>query len=165
MVEGEMAISDIRDLELGKKSSEGQVHELDGDMGVVGTQSVKALYDEYAEDKGLTFVDLAGNHLTRKDFTETFDAEYFPFALFSNSIDHGWASAFEDPRRVGVSDGPTISIPIVDGNEEGRPLSDTQVVTEQIDLKEMDDNMTPTIANEPSRSRVDARKVAWTSTH
>ncbi|CAA2984674.1 Hypothetical predicted protein [Olea europaea subsp. europaea] len=53
MVEGEMVVSDIGDLELGQKSSEGQVYELDGDMGVVGTQSVKALYDEYAENEGL----------------------------------------------------------------------------------------------------------------
>ncbi|CAA2996197.1 Hypothetical predicted protein, partial [Olea europaea subsp. europaea] len=61
-----------------------------------------------------------------------------------------------------VSDGAAASVPIIDGNE-GRSLSGTQVVTEQIDLKEMDDELTPSIANEPSKSRVDAKKVAWTS--
>ncbi|CAA3023597.1 Hypothetical predicted protein [Olea europaea subsp. europaea] len=71
---------------------------------------------------------------------------------------------FEDPRRVGVSDGPADSVPIVDGNE-GRPLSAAQVVIEQIDIKGMDDDLTPTTANEPSRLRVDARKVAWTSAY
>ncbi|CAI9759134.1 unnamed protein product [Fraxinus pennsylvanica] len=35
---------------------------------------------------------LAGNHLTRKDFTETIDAECFRSALFFSSIDHDWAS-------------------------------------------------------------------------
>ncbi|OIT39309.1 PREDICTED: ankyrin repeat protein SKIP35-like [Nicotiana attenuata] len=39
-----------------------------------------------------TFLDLAGNHLTGKDFTEAFDAACFPLTLFSSSFDPGWAS-------------------------------------------------------------------------
>uniref|UniRef100_A0A7N0RCA4 Ankyrin repeat protein SKIP35 n=1 Tax=Kalanchoe fedtschenkoi TaxID=63787 RepID=A0A7N0RCA4_KALFE len=39
-----------------------------------------------------TFIDLAGNHLTGKDFTEAFDAACFPLTLFSSSFDPGWAS-------------------------------------------------------------------------
>ncbi|XP_016457890.1 ankyrin repeat protein SKIP35-like isoform X1 [Nicotiana tabacum] len=39
-----------------------------------------------------TFLDLAGNHLTGKDFTEAFDAACFPLTLFSSSFDTGWAS-------------------------------------------------------------------------
>lgn len=39
-----------------------------------------------------TFLDLAGNHLTGKDFTEAFDAACFPLTLFSSSFDSGWAS-------------------------------------------------------------------------
>ncbi|XP_050231600.1 ankyrin repeat protein SKIP35-like [Mercurialis annua] len=39
-----------------------------------------------------TFLDLAGNHLTGKDFTEAFDAACFPLTLFSSSFDRGWAS-------------------------------------------------------------------------
>ncbi|KAM7279085.1 hypothetical protein ACFE04_006219 [Oxalis oulophora] len=39
-----------------------------------------------------TFLDLAGNRLTGKDFTEAFDAACFPLTLFSSSFDPGWAS-------------------------------------------------------------------------
>ncbi|KAE9450439.1 hypothetical protein C3L33_17659, partial [Rhododendron williamsianum] len=39
-----------------------------------------------------TFLDLAGNQLTRNDFTEAFDAACFPLTLFSSSFDPGWAS-------------------------------------------------------------------------
>ncbi|CAN8254170.1 unnamed protein product [Cochlearia groenlandica] len=38
------------------------------------------------------FLDLAGNHLSGRDFTEAFDAACFPLTLFSNSFDPGWAS-------------------------------------------------------------------------
>ncbi|WOL11248.1 ankyrin repeat protein SKIP35 [Canna indica] len=39
-----------------------------------------------------TFLELAGDHLTGKDFTEAFDAACFPLTLFSSSFDSGWAS-------------------------------------------------------------------------
>ncbi|CAN8286551.1 unnamed protein product [Cochlearia groenlandica] len=39
-----------------------------------------------------TFLDLAGNHLSGKDFTEAFDAACFPLTLFSTSFHPGWAS-------------------------------------------------------------------------
>lgn len=38
-----------------------------------------------------TFLELAGDHLTGKDFTEAFDAACFPLTLFSSSFDSGWA--------------------------------------------------------------------------
>lgn len=38
------------------------------------------------------FLDLAGNHLSGKDFTEAFDAACFPLTLFSASFNLGWAS-------------------------------------------------------------------------
>ncbi|RZS01911.1 hypothetical protein BHM03_00031870 [Ensete ventricosum] len=38
-----------------------------------------------------SFLDLAGNSLTGKDFTEAFDAACFPLTLFSSSFDPGWA--------------------------------------------------------------------------
>ena len=38
-----------------------------------------------------TFIDLAGNRLTGKDFSEAFDAACFPLTLFSSSFDPGWA--------------------------------------------------------------------------
>uniref|UniRef100_A0A1D1Z9H5 F-box/ankyrin repeat protein SKIP35 n=1 Tax=Anthurium amnicola TaxID=1678845 RepID=A0A1D1Z9H5_9ARAE len=38
------------------------------------------------------FLDLAGNQLTGKDFTEAFDAACFPLTLFASSFDPGWAS-------------------------------------------------------------------------
>ncbi|VVA22371.1 PREDICTED: ankyrin repeat SKIP35 [Prunus dulcis] len=39
-----------------------------------------------------TFIDLAGNQLSGKDFTEAFDAACFPLTLFSSSFNSGWAS-------------------------------------------------------------------------
>ena len=39
-----------------------------------------------------TFLDLAENQLTIRDFTEAFDAACFPLTLFSCSFDPGWAS-------------------------------------------------------------------------
>ncbi|CAA3015247.1 Hypothetical predicted protein [Olea europaea subsp. europaea] len=50
-----------------------------------------------------TFIDLAGNHLTGKDLTETFDARYFSFALSSSPIDHGWASVMSATSIQGLS--------------------------------------------------------------
>ncbi|ESQ44093.1 hypothetical protein EUTSA_v10005846mg [Eutrema salsugineum] len=38
------------------------------------------------------FLDLAGNHLSGREFTEAFDAACFPLTLFSTSFDPGWAS-------------------------------------------------------------------------
>ncbi|GAB2233341.1 hypothetical protein Droror1_Dr00002562 [Drosera rotundifolia] len=38
------------------------------------------------------FLDLAGDKLTAKDFTEAFDAACFPLTLFSSSFDPGWSS-------------------------------------------------------------------------
>ncbi|KAL1372875.1 hypothetical protein AAHE18_01G234700 [Arachis hypogaea] len=37
------------------------------------------------------FLDLAGNRLTGKDFSEAFDAACFPLTLFSSSFDPSWA--------------------------------------------------------------------------
>ncbi|KAH0469476.1 hypothetical protein IEQ34_001034 [Dendrobium chrysotoxum] len=39
-----------------------------------------------------SFLDLAGDQLTGKDFTEAFDAACFPLTLFSSSFETGWAS-------------------------------------------------------------------------
>ncbi|KAL8482666.1 hypothetical protein ACS0TY_025631 [Phlomoides rotata] len=39
-----------------------------------------------------TFLDLVGNHLSGKDFSEAFDAACFPLTLFPSTFDHGWAS-------------------------------------------------------------------------
>ncbi|CAM6069763.1 unnamed protein product [Sphagnum tenellum] len=38
------------------------------------------------------FLDLAGFQLSKKDYTEAFDAACFPLTLFSNAIDPGWAT-------------------------------------------------------------------------
>ncbi|GAB4825668.1 Ankyrin repeat protein skip35 [Ancistrocladus abbreviatus] len=38
-----------------------------------------------------TFLDIVGNNLTGKDFTEAFDAACFPLTLFSSSFDPGWS--------------------------------------------------------------------------
>ncbi|KAL3507033.1 hypothetical protein ACH5RR_032415 [Cinchona calisaya] len=46
-----------------------------------------------------TFLDLAGKHLTGKDFTEAFDAACFPLTLFASSFDPRWASS---PSTIGT---------------------------------------------------------------
>ncbi|KAF2298232.1 hypothetical protein GH714_020520 [Hevea brasiliensis] len=49
-----------------------------------------------------TFLDLAGNQLTGKDFTEAFDAACFPLTLFSSSFDPGWASGISATAIQGL---------------------------------------------------------------
>ncbi|GER34201.1 ankyrin repeat family protein [Striga asiatica] len=49
-----------------------------------------------------TFLDLAGDHLTGKDFTEAFDAACFPLTLFSSSFDPGWASGISATAIQGL---------------------------------------------------------------
>jgi hypothetical protein len=49
-----------------------------------------------------TFLDLAGNQLTGKDFTEAFDAACFPLTLFSTSFDPGWASGISAAAIQGL---------------------------------------------------------------
>ncbi|KAJ8770622.1 hypothetical protein K2173_021269 [Erythroxylum novogranatense] len=49
-----------------------------------------------------TFLDLAGNQLTGKDFTEAFDAVCFPLTLFSSSFDPGWASGISATAIQGL---------------------------------------------------------------
>ncbi|XP_077229795.1 ankyrin repeat protein SKIP35-like [Tasmannia lanceolata] len=49
-----------------------------------------------------TFLDLAGNQLTGKDFTEAFDAACFPLTLFSGSFDPGWASGISATAIQGL---------------------------------------------------------------
>ncbi|KAF5742803.1 ankyrin repeat protein SKIP35 [Tripterygium wilfordii] len=49
-----------------------------------------------------TFLDLAGNQLSGKDFTEAFDAACFPLTLFSSSFDPGWASGMSATAIQGL---------------------------------------------------------------
>lgn len=51
-----------------------------------------------------TFLDLADNQLTGKDFTEAFDAACFPLTLFSSSFDAGWASGISATVIQGLLD-------------------------------------------------------------
>lgn len=48
------------------------------------------------------FLELAGNNLTGKDFTEAFDAACFPLTLFSSSFDPGWASGVQASAIQGL---------------------------------------------------------------
>lgn len=50
------------------------------------------------------FLDLAGNQLTGKDFTEAFDAACFPLTLFSSSFDPSWASGISATAIQGLLD-------------------------------------------------------------
>ncbi|BBN13957.1 hypothetical protein MPTK1_6g07730 [Marchantia polymorpha subsp. ruderalis] len=48
------------------------------------------------------FLDLAGNRLTSKDYTEAFDAACFPLTLFSSAIDPGWATGIAASAMQGL---------------------------------------------------------------
>lgn len=48
------------------------------------------------------FLELAGNRLTGKDYTEAFDAACFPLTLFSTAIDSGWASGIAASAMQGL---------------------------------------------------------------
>jgi hypothetical protein len=49
-----------------------------------------------------TFLDIAGNQLSGKDFTEAFDAACFPLTLFSSSFYPGWASGISATAIQGL---------------------------------------------------------------
>ncbi|RAL48209.1 hypothetical protein DM860_005633 [Cuscuta australis] len=61
-----------------------------GNEGTVGCNSAAVIQLQLSAFK--TFLDLAGNNLTGKDFTEAFDAACFPLTLFSISSDPLWSS-------------------------------------------------------------------------
>jgi len=48
------------------------------------------------------FLDLAGFQLSKKDYTEAFDAACFPLTLFSNAIDPGWATGLAASPMQGL---------------------------------------------------------------
>jgi hypothetical protein len=48
------------------------------------------------------FLELAGDRLSGKDYTEAFDAACFPLTLFSTAIDSGWASGIAASAMQGL---------------------------------------------------------------
>eukprot|EP00249_Psilotum_nudum_P024288 c29144_g1_i2 orf=413-2317(-) len=48
------------------------------------------------------FLELAGDRLTGKDYTEAFDAACFPLTLFSSAIDPGWATGIAASAMQGL---------------------------------------------------------------
>ena len=48
------------------------------------------------------FLELAGDRLSAKDYTEAFDAACFPLTLFSTAIDSGWASGIAASAMQGL---------------------------------------------------------------
>jgi hypothetical protein len=48
------------------------------------------------------FLELAGSRLTKKDYTEAFDAACFPLTLFSSAIDPGWATGIAASAMQGL---------------------------------------------------------------
>ncbi|CAM6015416.1 unnamed protein product [Sphagnum balticum] len=50
------------------------------------------------------FLELAGFQLTKKDYTEAFDAACFPLTLFSSAIDPGWATGMAASAMQGLLD-------------------------------------------------------------
>ncbi|XP_075476250.1 ankyrin repeat protein SKIP35-like [Primulina tabacum] len=61
-----------------------------GNRDKVGSNAAAGIQLQLSAFK--TFLEITGNHLTGKDFTEAFDAACFPLTLFSSSFDPGWAS-------------------------------------------------------------------------
>ncbi|KAE8803102.1 ankyrin repeat protein SKIP35-like [Hordeum vulgare] len=49
-----------------------------------------------------TFLNIADNDLTGKDFTEAFDAACFPLTLFSSTFDQGWSSGISATAIQGL---------------------------------------------------------------
>uniref|UniRef100_N1QV12 Ankyrin repeat protein SKIP35 n=1 Tax=Aegilops tauschii TaxID=37682 RepID=N1QV12_AEGTA len=49
-----------------------------------------------------TFLDIADNDLTAKDFTKAFDAACFPLKLFSSTFDQGWAAGISAAAIQGL---------------------------------------------------------------
>ncbi|KAL7106472.1 hypothetical protein ACP275_07G115900 [Erythranthe tilingii] len=50
------------------------------------------------------FLELAGNRLSGRDFSEAFDAACFPLTLFSSTFDHSWASGASATAVQGLLD-------------------------------------------------------------
>ncbi|XP_073386707.1 ankyrin repeat protein SKIP35 isoform X4 [Physcomitrium patens] len=48
------------------------------------------------------FLELAASRLTKKDYTEAFDAACFPLTLFSSAIDPGWATGIAASAMQGL---------------------------------------------------------------
>ncbi|CAI0396955.1 unnamed protein product [Linum tenue] len=71
-----------------------------GNMGKVNHSSAVEIQLQLSAFK--IFLDLAGNQLTGKDFTEAFDAACFPLTLFSSSFDPGWASGISATAIQGL---------------------------------------------------------------
>lgn len=71
-----------------------------GSKGRVGHGSAVEIQLQLSAFK--TFLDLAGNQLTGKDFTEAFDAACFPLTLFSSSFDPSWASGISATAIQGL---------------------------------------------------------------
>ncbi|XP_024363780.1 ankyrin repeat protein SKIP35 isoform X2 [Physcomitrium patens] len=72
-----------------------------GDMGmeIIHSSAVESRLQLMAFKR---FLELAGFRLTRKDYTEAFDAACFPLTLFSSAIDPGWATGIAASAMQGL---------------------------------------------------------------
>ncbi|KAL0452872.1 UNVERIFIED_CONTAM: Ankyrin repeat protein SKIP35 [Sesamum latifolium] len=71
-----------------------------GNINRVGHKSALEIQLQLSAFK--TFLDLVGNHLTGKDFSEAFDAACFPLTLFSSTFDNGWSSGISATAIQGL---------------------------------------------------------------
>nr|PNR33308.1 hypothetical protein PHYPA_025251 [Physcomitrium patens] len=87
---------------IGSHSREAGAHPgSSGDIGmtIIHSSAVESRLQLMAFNR---FLELAGSRLTKKDYTEAFDAACFPLTLFSSAIDPGWATGIAASAMQGL---------------------------------------------------------------
>jgi len=90
----EWALKCIGSHSLGKGASPGDIS-----MAIIHSSAVESRLQLTAFKR---FLELAGSWLTKKDYTEAFDAACFPLTLFSSAIDPGWATGIAASAMQGL---------------------------------------------------------------
>ena len=71
----------------------------DTSMAIIHSSAVESRLQLLAFER---FLELASCRLTKKDYTEAFDAACFPLTLFSSAIDPGWATGIAASAMQGL---------------------------------------------------------------
>lgn len=84
---------------IGSHSRGKGAHPGDISMAIIHSSAVESRLQLLAFKR---FLELAGSRLTKKDYTEAFDAACFPLTLFSSAIDPGWATGIAASAMQGL---------------------------------------------------------------
>jgi hypothetical protein len=84
---------------IGSHSRGKGAHPGDISMAIIHSSAVESRLQLLAFKR---FLELAGSWLTKKDYTEAFDAACFPLTLFSSAIDPGWATGIAASAMQGL---------------------------------------------------------------